>query len=269
MNFKYPPIKIGEKRSSKYGEYIIISQDQNDKLYYYIKFIKTGFIKRVRADAIRSGKAKDPYYPIIYGVACLGIVESTYDGKYCTKEYNTWHGMIARCYDINASNYPIYGGKGVKVCDRWLCFEYFLEDIPELPGYYEWKNSNDYNLDKDILQENIPYELRVYSKETCMFIPGYINRQRAKIDNKPKTLNNYFGVYKEKGKYRASIEVNKTKISLGTFTNEIAAVNAYNYFASKYNCGIMNDNIEYMPVEIWSEYRADRSKHVMCKIVNK
>lgn len=38
--------------------------------------------------------------------------------------------MKARCYNKAAIN---YGGKGIKVCDRWMKFENFLEDMGERP----------------------------------------------------------------------------------------------------------------------------------------
>lgn len=31
----------------------------------------------------------------------------------------TWQNMIDRCYNPDSYNYPNYGGRGVKVCDRW------------------------------------------------------------------------------------------------------------------------------------------------------
>lgn len=36
-----------------------------------------------------------------------------------TKIYNTWLGMIRRCYDPDAENYIYYGGRGIEVCSRW------------------------------------------------------------------------------------------------------------------------------------------------------
>ena len=51
-----------------------------------------------------------------------------------TRTYAIWCGMKRRCYNKNEMNYPRYGGKGVKVCDRWLnSFENFLEDMGEAP----------------------------------------------------------------------------------------------------------------------------------------
>jgi hypothetical protein len=47
--------------------------------------------------------------------------------------YNTWAGMIARCTNKNADNYKCYGGRGIKVCERWLIFENFLADMGERP----------------------------------------------------------------------------------------------------------------------------------------
>lgn len=47
--------------------------------------------------------------------------------------YFTWQGMVSRCSDKARSNYKYYGGAGVKVCERWLEFANFLEDMGDRP----------------------------------------------------------------------------------------------------------------------------------------
>lgn len=44
-------------------------------------------------------------------------------------EYAVWSMMIARCGDPNHVSYASYGGRGIKVCDRWKDFYKFLEDM--------------------------------------------------------------------------------------------------------------------------------------------
>jgi hypothetical protein len=34
--------------------------------------------------------------------------------------YQVWHSMVARCTNPRLREYPHYGGRGIKVCDRWL-----------------------------------------------------------------------------------------------------------------------------------------------------
>lgn len=49
--------------------------------------------------------------------------------------YSTWLNMKYRCYNENSHKYPRYGGRGIKVCDRWLeSFENFLDDMGEKPS---------------------------------------------------------------------------------------------------------------------------------------
>lgn len=36
-----------------------------------------------------------------------------------TNHYRVWRAMIARCYLPTVSKYDFYGGRGIKVCDRW------------------------------------------------------------------------------------------------------------------------------------------------------
>ncbi len=56
-------------------------------------------------------------------------------GKRAT-EYETYHSMIARCYNPNRDDYARYGGREnpITVCDRWRnCYEHFLEDMGRKP----------------------------------------------------------------------------------------------------------------------------------------
>lgn len=47
--------------------------------------------------------------------------------------YNSWRGMKHRCENPNAAKYKYYGGKGIKVCQRWRDFRNFLKDMGEKP----------------------------------------------------------------------------------------------------------------------------------------
>lgn len=50
-----------------------------------------------------------------------------------TPLYAVWQQMIRRCTSPSAHNFARYGGRGVKVCDRWHHFENFLADMGERP----------------------------------------------------------------------------------------------------------------------------------------
>lgn len=50
-----------------------------------------------------------------------------------TGTYYSWDHMKQRCTNPNVSNYENYGGRGITVCDRWLRFENFLEDMGPRP----------------------------------------------------------------------------------------------------------------------------------------
>jgi hypothetical protein len=51
--------------------------------------------------------------------------------------YGTWALMIVRCTVPGAYGFPNYGGRGIKVCDRWMqSFEAFVADLGERPAGY-------------------------------------------------------------------------------------------------------------------------------------
>jgi len=48
--------------------------------------------------------------------------------------YQTWSGMINRCYNPHNTGFSLYGARGIEVCDRWFNFENFVKDMGKKPG---------------------------------------------------------------------------------------------------------------------------------------
>lgn len=91
-------------------------------------------------------------------------------------EHNTWISIKTRCYNRNSKDYIDYGGRGIKVCDRWLeSFENFLEDMGSRP-------SDDHSIER----VNISGD---YSPKNCIWIE---NKKQAR--NKRKRKDNKSGV---------------------------------------------------------------------------
>jgi hypothetical protein len=54
---------------------------------------------------------------------------STTHGLSRTSDYKAWHGIIDRCTNPNTLKYAYYGGRGIRVCERWRDYENFLTDM--------------------------------------------------------------------------------------------------------------------------------------------
>lgn len=72
---------------------------------------------------------------------CLGIearnsatsASNTTHGMSKTATYNVWFSMRARCEKPHHKSYPEYGGRGISVCERWMLFSNFLDDMGVAP----------------------------------------------------------------------------------------------------------------------------------------
>lgn len=57
----------------------------------------------------------------------------TIHGKSRSKINTTWKHIKSRCLNKNSKDYKNYGGRGIKICDKWLTFEGFYEDMGDIP----------------------------------------------------------------------------------------------------------------------------------------
>jgi hypothetical protein len=60
-----------------------------------------------------------------------------------TRAYKIWCGIKARC--LNKNNQPAYshyGAKGIKICDRWMDFKNFYDDMGDCPDNYQIDRMN-------------------------------------------------------------------------------------------------------------------------------
>jgi hypothetical protein len=52
------------------------------------------------------------------------------------RTYRIWKAMRTRCNNPNVPHFKYYGGKGIKVCERWDSFDNFFTDMGECPPKY-------------------------------------------------------------------------------------------------------------------------------------
>lgn len=218
--------------SNKYGKFEIVEVISSYR--FRIRFLLTGFEKEISRSCMTHGEVRDPYYPIYCGVGCLGQVR-TDDHK---KELFLWRAMIYRCYDKNNSGYYLYGEKGITVCKRWLCFENFVKDIPLIKGYNREKFQNGkLELDKDM--SYVGYGNKVYSLETCEFLPYRVNFSEMLARRKLTTSSRYVGVTKLKDeKWQVTYCSKNKKFYVGRYSTEKEAHEAYEKFKLAYENGV-------------------------------
>lgn len=93
--------------------------------------------------------------------------------------YWRWLAMKQRCFNEKNIHYKNYGGRGIKVCERWLTFDNFLQDM----GFPEEDLSIErIDNDKDYCPENCIWATRNEQAK---------NRRNVKLiefDNKKLTL---------------------------------------------------------------------------------
>jgi len=68
--------------------------------------------------------------------SAVHTVHGAWVGGKESPEHTSWRMMVARCTDPKNNRWQHYGGRGIKVCTRWLDFAEFLEDMGHRPAGY-------------------------------------------------------------------------------------------------------------------------------------
>lgn len=171
----------------------------------YVRFIETGFKVVATLSDIKKGEVKDRYFPSVHGVGIVGE-ESIKEGGKLPKEYKLWKNMLKRCYcEKYYTKQSTY--KDCTVSDNFKYYSYFKEWCSSQIGF----GNEGWCLDKDILIKGN----KIYSEDTCVFVPREINNLLTKRD---KLRGNYpIGVSPSKGKLQSYINKKGKKCGLGTF----------------------------------------------------
>lgn len=151
---------------------------------------------------------------LICGVGIKGDGESWFNG-HILKSYDVWSSMIKRCYSTKSYIYhPTY--IGCTVCEDWHYY----------PTFKRWFDKNyieTFQLDKDLIVKGN----KIYSPDTCVFIPSQIN---TLFHDQKKTRGNYpIGVTKceRLGKFIARMSVDSRTKHLGVYTDPHIAHQVY------------------------------------------
>ena len=136
-------------------------------------------------------------------------------------EYAVWQAMKQRCFNKNNQWYKSYGGRGIKVCERWNnSFKNFFKDMGECPKTMSLEREDN---DGD------------YKPSNCYWASKSIQstNQRKRVDN----TTGYIGVYyrKEAKNYFARVQINGEILLNKTFDTLLEAVTARNNYITNNN----------------------------------
>lgn len=121
--------------------------------------------------------------------------QDTRHKKYLSS-YNIWCGMRQRCYNSNSPAYIYYGGRGIKVCERWHDYSNFVEDMGEKPkglSLDRIDNNGDYSpqncrwaSNKEQMRNKSNAHLITYNGETKSLIEWaeHLGVSRGKLHNR-------------------------------------------------------------------------------------
>ncbi len=140
-------IEVGQR----FNRLIFLGDEPVKNKHRIGKFVcDCGKITITDVHSVRYGKTKSCGCYVIDKIREVSIIHGETINRSSSPEYSAWRSMRERCYNKNCVGYENYGGRGIKVCDRWLnSFVSFLEDVGRRP-------SNKHSIDR--IEVNGNYE---------------------------------------------------------------------------------------------------------------
>lgn len=241
--------RVGEINKTNHGIMKII--EYNNKSDIVVEFQdEHKYRKRTLYHYFKIGRVTNPYYPHNNNIGYIGNTTTKENNKK-KKSYLTWNSMLVRCYSERyQTKHPSY--IGCIVCEEWHSYENFEKWY--IDNYYECENERT-ELDKDILVKGN----KLYSPNTCMFVPKTINTLLLKSDVK---RNGIIGThFNQNNKYTSQCKTDsKTNKNLGTYDTELEAFLAYKEKKEEYIKTVANRYKEILPLNVYKallEYKIE------------
>lgn len=138
------------------------------------------------------------------------------DGK-LKASYRHWYNMLARCYN-NKTIEKFPHCEGCSVCDEWRAFSNFKK-------WFDEHYVDGWELDKDILVKGN----KLYSPETCCFVPREINSLFTKHRRGRGTwpIGVYYNARGWRRKFVAALHIDGVRRGVGSFLTPEEAFQAY------------------------------------------
>lgn len=133
-------IALSKKRKDltgiRYGKLVVITPEPDrkdssfEKRTFWNCICDCGSACVIRTDQLTRSVAQS--------CGCLQLDTVTIHGyatdrRGVTRTWRTWASMNSRCNNRNDPSFGRYGGRGIKICERWCAFENFLSDMGERP----------------------------------------------------------------------------------------------------------------------------------------
>lgn len=154
----------------------------------------------------------------------LGVKDVKYPAN--IKEYDLWRQMICRCTEEYLSKRPSY--VGTTCSENFKSYTFFYEWCQEQVGFGNIdEKGNCWQIDKDLLVKGN----KLYSEDTCVFVPLAVNCLLTKRQSKRGVLQIGVGIHKKTGKFVARCS-NGAGVSkhIGLFCTPQEAFIAYKCF---------------------------------------
>jgi hypothetical protein len=209
--------KVGSVHSTnKYGDFIITKYVNASNVH--IKFLNTGYETVTLNSCILSGEIRDRYFPSVHGVGIVGEESSRDSNGNKLKEYFLWNHMLTRCYGKKTKlKLPSY--EDCTASTNFKYFPYFKDWCSKQIGF----GNEGWQLDKDILVKGN----KIYSEDTCCFVPAEINSVFIKCDRSRGEYPLGVNYHKATRKFVARISYRKIKTHLGLYDTAEDAFKAY------------------------------------------
>lgn len=181
-------MKIKDMTGMRFGKLIVLNISHSDNGIYWKCECDCGEFFIVKGHSLRIGSTKSCGCGSLEA-AMNNLEKSWVNNKlpfpYTRKLKDAYKNMISRCYDYRNKRYDCYGGRGIRVCKKWLN-NHIL--------FYQWMTDNGYKPGLSIDRKNNDGN---YSPSNCRIVNNYVQANNTRHNrlltwkNKTKTVSQW------------------------------------------------------------------------------